>query len=184
MPGPRVRSGERVALRTAEREDLAFLQRGWTNPEIRRPMGSPVMDREALEERLGEGSTDRFVVCLDGAETGPGGPGDGAVERIGAASVEDADWKRPEITYWLVPDARGEGYGREAVSLLVDHAFRTYDAPAVGAGVFDGNDASRCLLESLGFEREGRQRAYMFVDGEHRDRLQYGLRREAWHDRE
>lgn len=180
MPGPRVRSGESTSLRTAEREDVPFLQRGWANPEIRRPIGSPVLDREHFEEHLDESDADRFLVCLDGDDAGPGRPDEGDVERIGAVTVEDADWKRPEVTYWLVPNARGEGYGREAVSLIVDYAFRTYDAPAVGAGVYASNDASRNLLESLGFVEEGRQRAYMYVDGEHRDRIQYGIRREEW----
>lgn len=180
MPGPRVRTGERVTLRTVEREDVPFLQRGCTNPEIRRPMGSRVLDREGFEEHLEESDADRFLVCLDDA--GPGRSDEGDVERIGAATVEDADWKRPEITYWLVPDVRGRGYGREAVSLVVDYAFRTYDAPAVGAGVYAFNDASRGLLESLGFAEEGHHRAYVFVDGEHRDVVQYGILREEWRD--
>lgn len=143
-------------------------------------MGSPVVDRSALEDRLEAEGPDRFLVCLDGDDAGPGHVDAEEVDRIGAATVEDGDWKRPEVTYWLVPEARGQGYGRAAVSLLVDYAFRAYDAPAVGAGVFDSNDASRGLLESVGFVEEGRQRAYMFVDGEHRDRIQYGIRREAW----
>lgn len=184
MPGPRVRSGERVTLRTVEQEDVSFLHRGVTNPEIRRPMGSPVMDRGRFEEHLEESDADRFLVCLDGDDAGAGLPDADDVERIGAATVEDADWKRPEVTYWLVPDARGQGFGREALSLVVDYAFRAYDAPAVGAGAYASNDASRGLLESLGFVEEGRRRAYMFVDGEHRDMVQYGIRREEWDDRE
>jgi RimJ/RimL family protein N-acetyltransferase len=182
MPGPRVRTGERVTLRTVESVDVPFLHRGVTNPEIRRPMGSRVMDRERFEEHLEASDADRFLVCLDGDDAGPGRPDGDAddVERIGEATVEDADWKRPEVTYWLVPDARGQGYGREAVSLVVDYVFRAYDAPAVGAGAYAFNDASRGLLESLGFRQEGRIRAYIFVDGEHRDLIQYGIRREEW----
>lgn len=102
------------------------------------------------------------------------------MRRIGVVSVEDADWKRPELGYWLVPEVHGEGYGTEAVALVVEYVFRSYETPAIGAGAFDFNDASQGLLESLGFSEEGRRRKYMFIDGEHRDMLQYGLLREEW----
>ncbi|NHN48458.1 GNAT family N-acetyltransferase [Halostella sp. JP-L12] len=196
MPGARVASGERVTLRTAEQEDVPFLQRGCTDPEIRYPLGTPVRNQEEIEIWDDDAGSDRFIVCLDGDETGPGQPDevvefgespddhaeDAAVRRIGMVAVQDADYKRPELGYWLVPEVHGEGYGTEAVSLLVDYAFRTYDAPAVGAGAFGFNDASRGLLESLGFAEEGRRRKFMFVDGAHRDMVQYGLLREEWRD--
>lgn len=183
VPGARIDSGERVALRTVEREDLPFVQRAGANPEIRYPVGNPLTNREDCEAYV-EDDADRFLVCLDGDEAGPGAPDEENVRRIGAAAVEDADWKRPEITYWLVPEVHGQGYGKEAVSMVVDYAFRAYDAPAVGAEAYDFNDASRGLLESLGFTEEGRRRKYMFVDGAHRDMVQYGLLRREWRDRD
>nr|WP_256548157.1 hypothetical protein [Natronosalvus rutilus] len=42
MPGARITSGERVTLRTVEREDVPFLQRAFANPEIRYPIGNPL----------------------------------------------------------------------------------------------------------------------------------------------
>lgn len=179
MPGARVASGERVALRTFEREDVAFRQRGCT-ADLRHDLGARVRNRAQLEEAFEDDGADRFVVCLDAADAPDAGPDEGDVERIGMVSVEDADWKRPELGYWLVPEVHREGYGSEAVSLAIDYAFRTYHTPAVGAGAFAANDASRGLLESLGFVEEGRRRKFMFVDGEHRDVVQYGLLREEW----
>lgn len=183
MPGARIASGQRVALRTLESEDLPFYQRAHANPEIRYPSGTRLANRDRTEEWLGD-DADRFLVCLDDEDAGPGRPDGDAARRIGAVSVHDADWKRPELTYWLVPEVRGEGYGTEAVALVVDYVFRTYDTPAVGAVVYDFNDASRNLLESLEFEREGRRRGYRFVDGEYRDGIQYGLLRRTWRERD
>lgn len=177
MPGARIERGERVTLRTVEEEDVPFTQRASANPEIRYPLGSRLGSQEQVEE-WGTESADRFLVCLDDA--GPGQPDEGAVRRIGVVSVEDADWKRPELGYWLVPEVHGERYGTEAVALVVEYVFRSYETPAIGAGAFDFNDASQGLLESLGFSEEGRRRKYMFVDGQHRDMLQYGLLREEW----
>lgn len=181
MPGARIASGERVTLRTAEEEDLPFLQRSFTNPELRYPLGSPLRNRTGLEEWLEDDDPDRFLVCLDDDRAGPGQPGDpDDIDRIGLVSVEDADWRRPELGYWLAPEVHGQGYGREAVSLVVDYVFRTYDTPAVGAVAYDFNDASRGLLESLGFAEEGCIRKDRFIDGEYVDTYQYGLLRENW----
>ncbi len=186
MPGAYAQSGERITLRTVEREDISFVQRALTNPELRYPIGNPVMNRERLEEHVEDDDSDRFLVCLEEGAASPGQPdeADADVTRIGGVTVTDADWKRPELGYWLVPEVHGRGYGKEAVSLVIEYVFRTYDTPAVGAEAFDFNDASRGLLESLGFAEEGRRRKYMFVDGEHRDMVQYGLLRREWRERE
>ncbi|WP_231185090.1 GNAT family protein [Haladaptatus sp. DYF46] len=192
MPGACITNGERVTLRTVEEEDVPFVQRALANREIRHPMGNPVMNRRQLADHLEEDGADRFLVCLEdewerdgtdaNAETAATGDDGRDVTRIGQVNVTDADYKRPELGYWLVPTVHGEGYGTESVSLAIDYAFRTYDAPAVGAEAYDFNDASRGLLESLGFTEEGRRRKYMFVDGAHRDMVQYGLLREEWRE--
>lgn len=194
MPGARITSGERVTLRTVESEDIPFLQRGSANPEIRYSLGTPLRNQEEFDVS-DETGTDRFLVCLEAADTGPGQPDADSVTppevrvddqtvddvtRIGVVSVMDVDYKRPELGYWLVPEVHGEGYGTDSVSLVIEYVFREYDTPAVGAEAFAFNDASRGLLESLGFTEEGRRRKFMFVDGDHRDMVQYGLLRQEW----
>jgi ribosomal-protein-alanine N-acetyltransferase len=178
MPGARIASDERVTLRTVEEEDIPFVQRS-VMPEVRYALGNPVRSREQFE-LSDERGNDQFLVCLGDASSGQ--PNKESTEPIGVVSVEDADWKRPELGYWLVPEVHGEGYGTEAVALVIECIFRTYDTPAIGAGAFASNDASRGLLESLGFTEEGRRRKYMFIDGEHRDMVQYGLLRQEWRE--
>ncbi|MFC4439622.1 MULTISPECIES: GNAT family N-acetyltransferase [Natrialbaceae] len=180
MPGARIQRGERVTLRTLEDEDLPFLQRAYANPELRYPLGAPLQNRDQLEAWLEDDDADRFLVCLDEDDADDGTLDEGSTRRIGAVTVEDAAWRRPDLTYWLLPDVHGEGYGREAVSQLIDYVFRTYDVPGVGAVAYDFNDASRGLLESLGFTEEGRIRKDRFVDGNYRDTIRYGLLREKW----
>lgn len=183
MSGPRVTQGERVTLRTFETEDVPFHQRGCTNPEIRYPIGSPVRNQEEIEIANEDDASDNFVVCLDGEDAGPGAPDESQVQRIGMVHVDDADWRRPDLAYWIAPEVHGQGYGKEAVALLIDYVFRTYAHPAVGAGAYDFNDVSRGLLESLGFAEEGRMRRDRFIDGEYIDRIEYGLLREEWEER-
>lgn len=177
MPGALVAAGERVALRTSEPEDVPFEQRNVANPALRVPIGQPVVSREAMAGG-DESDGDHFVVCRE-SDPVPGDPGED-VTRLGKVNVTDADWRRPELGYWIAPEHQGAGYGREAVALAIDYAFATYDHPGVEARVFDFNDASIGLLESLGFEREGCLRNRRFVDGAYRDTLWYGLAREDW----
>ncbi|WP_132060615.1 GNAT family N-acetyltransferase [Halorussus amylolyticus] len=184
MPGARINDGERVTLRTTESEDVAFVQRAFANPEIRVPMGNPIRSQAQIDVESDDDGSDAFVVCLDGDDAGPGQPDEDDVRRIGTVHVDDADWRRPDLGYWLVPEVHGDGYGKEAVSLLIDYVFSTYDHPAVGAVAYDFNDASRGLLESLGFAEEGRVRKDRFIDGEYVDTVQYGLLRREWRERD
>ena len=182
MPGAIVKRGDGVTLRTLECEDLDVLQRGAADPEIRHLTGnSRVRNGNDLEAVFENDDVTTFLVCLDD----PGDPGPvepDAVRRVGVVNVKRYA-RNPILGIWLIPDVHGEGVGREAVALLVDYVFRSDDRPTVKAKAFDYNEASRGLLESLGFELEGRLRKDAFIDGEWRDGLLYGLLREEW-DRE
>ncbi|MCU4972769.1 GNAT family N-acetyltransferase [Halobacteria archaeon AArc-m2/3/4] len=205
MPGARIESGDRVTLRTLEREDIPFLQRGFANPELRYPIGNQRhKNRTELESQFEEEDRVRFLVCLEGDALAGSGLEEGADDRegtgeskdggratptdgdvtdvrpIGVVSVAGVDWHRPELAFWLAPEVQGRGYAKEAVSLVIDYIFRVYETPAVGAGAYAYNEASRGLLESLGFTEEGRLRKFRFIDGEHRDSVEYGLLRSEW----
>ena len=187
MPGARIERGERVTLRTVEREDSEFIQRAHTDPEIRYPLGTVThANRHQIEDRFEDhiesDDNANFLVCLDSEDAGPGHPEDDEVTPIGAVDVMNVRWDRPYLAYWLVPEHHGEGYGKEAVSLVVEYVFRTFDIHGIGAAAYDYNAASRGLLESLGFTEEGREREARFIDGEYRDAVQYGLLRREWRE--
>jgi RimJ/RimL family protein N-acetyltransferase len=76
---------------------------------------------------------------------------DGAViGDLGTKGVVD-ERGRIEIGYGLSASFRGQGYGGEAVAALVHWLGTQPDVRAVTAEVEVGNDASRRLLERLGF---------------------------------
>jgi RimJ/RimL family protein N-acetyltransferase len=178
MPGTLIESTERLALRTVEREDIEFLQRSFTNPDIRYPLGNMRhRNREGVEERFEEAIGGSYLVCIEDDPV-PGYPED--TRPIGTVGISNDPWARPDMGYWLIPEVHGEGYGTEAVGAALDTFFRTTAEPSVGAGAFAFNDASRGLLESLGFQEEGRRRKSHFVDGEYRDMVVYGILREEW----
>lgn len=172
MPGTVFERGERVTLRTVERDDVKLVQRAHNDPAVRTALG---LDRPRNETQVEEyfetvvesdESVD-LLVCLD-------------EQAVGKVVAKDVGSARPELSYWLLPDYRGEGYATEAVSLLVDYLFRSFDASGVYARAYASNESSWRLLERLGFEREGRFRNDRFVRGEYRDTVHYGLLREEW----
>lgn len=179
MPGPLVKEGDRVTLRVLERDDFDFWQQSYATPEIRHPTGNPqVRTLDDVEDTYEDENSTVFVVCLDD-DREPGTVSADDVRRIGTVSIAEFG-RNPRIGYWLVPEVHGEGYGSEAVSLLVEYVFRCYDTRTVRAKVFDFNTASQQLLESLGFTREGELRKEAFLDGGVRNAYIYGLLREEW----
>lgn len=179
MTGGIVRRGDRVTLRVLEQDDFDILQRGGADPSLRHLAGnSKVRNRSQIEEIYDDEAVTVFVVTLaDDADPGPVNSTE--VQRIGIASVKE--WGRnPSVGIWILPEMQSKGYGTEASVLLVDYAFNVYETPTVKAKAFDYNDSSRRLLESLGFESEGRLRKDAFIDGEYRDAIVYGVLREEW----
>ncbi|WP_435177996.1 GNAT family N-acetyltransferase [Halorussus sp. AFM4] len=174
MPGPVYLSGDRVELRVTEREDVEFIQRARSDPAIRTALTQTApQTREQVEEFYEEfvaadnGDAD-FVVCDEDGDP------------VGEVSLFRTEHDRGEVAYWLVPEARGEGYATEAVSLLLDYAFETSGRHRVHARVVDFNEPSRALVERLGFTEEGRLRDHVFLEGEYRDVVLFGLLREEW----
>jgi RimJ/RimL family protein N-acetyltransferase len=92
-------------------------------------------------------ATDDFAIL-----TAEGPIGVAAVKKPGSG---DPPRKMPRLGYWIGRKHWRQGYGTEAIGALVDHAFRTYPAERVGAGVFHDNASSRALLEKLGFRGVG-----------------------------
>lgn len=185
MPGARIGRGDRIALRTVEREDLPFLSRANANPDLRYGLGWDTKNQAQLEAEFEDqfGYDEVFLVCLDGDEAGPGPIDEAEAERIGLVYAAGGERSRAGIGYWIIPERQGQGLGKEAVAFLVDHLFRVYPHPAIYARTRPDNEASRGLLESLGFTQEARLRKEAYWDGQYRDTIAYSLLRNEWRDR-
>jgi len=83
------------------------------------------------------------------------------------------------VGYWIGETFARRGFMREALSALVGHAFQTLDISRIQAACLPGNVASRGLLETSDFAREGVARNYMQIAGKWRDHVIYAsLRRD------
>jgi len=75
---------------------------------------------------------------------------------------------------------RGKGYGREAVSLLVDYLFHEFHLARVGATADTANEPSLKILERLGFRREGTLRSALYHHAAWHDVAIFGVTRSEW----
>jgi RimJ/RimL family protein N-acetyltransferase len=83
-----------------------------------------------------------------------------------------------ERAYW------GNGYGTEAMRLLLRFAFSELNLQRVSLGVYAYNPRALRSYEKAGFRREGVVRGDCRRDGQHWDSVFMGILREEWLDLE
>jgi ribosomal-protein-alanine N-acetyltransferase len=92
----------------------------------------------------------------------------------------DADPAILDLGYALSGEFHGKGYATEAVGALVDEAFDKRGAERVFGKVFVGNDASRRVMEKLGFTYEGTLRRSVSKRGVWMDEWVIAITRPDW----
>lgn len=74
---------------------------------------------------------------------------------------------------------RNGGYGKEALSLLIDYGFKTLNLNRIWCEVFS-NNAAIGLYRKIGFVDEGMLRQHHYDDGKYLDSYMLGLLKEEW----
>jgi ribosomal-protein-serine acetyltransferase len=82
-----------------------------------------------------------------------------------------------ETGYWAAAKYAGRGMATEAANAAIRYAFGHLGARAISIGFFDGNEASRRIVEKLGFQklRVAHNAAIRCLDGTRLDRHEYIL---------
>ncbi|MFB6129082.1 MAG: GNAT family N-acetyltransferase [Halorhabdus sp.] len=168
MPGPTFLRGETITLHPIEEDDAQFLAETINHPDVWPTLGAyePLNDQQEREwiESLGETDGTHLLICA----------GDDPVGTVGLNRINDT-WGIAELGYYVHPDAQDNGYATDAARRLVRYGFEDRRLEKVYANVYAGNDASRSVLESVGFQREGVFRDHAHVRGERVDVHRYGL---------
>ena len=151
-----------VELRRASREHLEQ----W---EPIPPSGLDLYSAEAFDRELATTNTDRdqrFLIFE--RET------DALLGRIALTNIERGPFQNGRFGYWVGAGYEGKGYMTEALSLAVEHCFRTIEDGGLGlhrvcANIMPCNDRSRALLERVGFVKEGFSEKYLQIQGQWED---------------
>lgn len=169
MPGAVFLEGDQVTLRTVQHEDYEFLVRNLNDPKVRHAgyetVRAPVSE-EAVATKVESDDSHIFLVCRDKT-------------RVGSASIKDIDLRgrKAEVSYWITPDEQGEGYATEAAELCLTHAFDELGLHKVWARTVGDNEASKRVLEKLGFQQEGVLQEHWYGFGRYVDEYRFGLLR-------
>jgi diamine N-acetyltransferase len=161
--------GERVALGPLRRDLLPTYQRWMNDLSILRWFGAP-MQPMTLE---------REAAWYDHEATVEGPIGFTIYERagwrpIGNCALNEVDHRHGTAYLAILigeRDARGKGYGTEAVRLLLDFAFTALGLHNVQLGVDEANLAARRAYEKAGFKEIGRRRQAILELGRRWDEI-------------
>jgi len=94
---------------------------------------------------------------------------------IGLVLQEDVYRYSAELGYWIGEPFWNNGIATNALRLMITYAFEKLQLKRLFAGVFEGNEASKKVLEKCGFEFEGIAQKAVFKNGLFLDEYRYVL---------
>lgn len=100
-----------------------------------------------------------------------------AAGSVGVFLGSDVYRRSAELGYWLAEDYWRRGIMTQAVRQICREAFASFDIVRIFAEPFEGNAASRRVLEKAGFTCEGTMRSGVFKNGVVQSYCMYSLLR-------
>lgn len=173
--------GARVTLRPVTASDLPVMRRWFDDPETMAYWANPrpfVIERQFEADLTGRFATfdhAGYFTILD-----PSG------RPIGRIDYEDVDTRARSASIGILigePDARGHGYGPDAIRALLLHLFHDRNLHRVELTVLAWNERAIRAYRRFGFTVEGRLRDHRFVDGRYVDELQMSMLRPEFDER-
>ena len=168
---------ERLILREITEADTAGIFACFSNEEVTKYYGQETLKNK--EEAKG------FVTFFDQSYRDKRGIRwgielKGTKEFIGTIGFNalSLKHKRAEIGYELNQDYWRKGYATEAITKVLEYGLNDLGLTRIGAVVFVENIASNELLLSLGFEKEGVLKQYMYQNRVAHDTCVYGFLKE------
>ena len=170
--------GERIELRRHARENYRLYGEWYGDPEIWRltswaasPLSPSAVER-LFEDREHSPTDDSFAIHLKGEE-----------EPIGVISLMNISEANDSAELSVIvghPEDRHQGYGAEAIALILRYGFEDLGLNRVGLSVFEFNEDAISTYEKLGFRKEGRLRKAVKRDDTFHDAILMGISRSEW----
>lgn len=172
--------GERLRLRAIERSDLELFVKWLNDPEVTRGLTQVIplsfaAEQNWFEEMLKRPMYERPLmidICL-GEEWLP----------VGDLGFGTIDWRARSAEFGIVIGEKSywdQGYGSEAICLLLDHGFGTLNLNRISLRVYATNARARRAYQKIGFREEGILRQAEFRDGRYLDVILMSVLKSEW----
>lgn len=99
---------------------------------------------------------------------------------IGLTGFIDRGDDVAEVGFILASEFHGKGFGTESLKDIARFAFEVQGYRKLTATVTAGNNASRSILQKIGFQQEGTLRKNYFLHGSWQDDWIFGLLKEEF----
>jgi len=139
-----------------------------TNPETplyRSSLGPYVAMARTMRHEARQGLTLPWVVTYGGRFAG----------QLTVGSIVWGSARSGQVGYWIDEAYAGRGVIPTALAMAIDHCFFTVGLHRIEATIRPDNQASRRVVDKLGFREEGIRRRSLHIDGSWRDHLCYAL---------
>jgi diamine N-acetyltransferase len=173
--------GERIRLRAVEKADLPRFVEWLNDPEvlqglmIHNPLSQA--EEENWYQHMLERPADEQVMAIDVRLPGDTGENP-AWKLIGSLAFDHIDWRVAAAEFGIViGDKRywNQGYGTEAVRLLLQFGFNTLNLNRIYLHVYETNPRAVRAYEKAGLTIEGRERQAEFRNGNYIDALRMSI---------
>ena len=175
--------GERVTLRAVERDDLPRILAFNNDVAVELAGGGDPPWPQSFARVVADFERDTSGGGRDGGKGGVNFAIEADGQIIGFCGVRDVDpfGRTAELgitigdkAYW------GRGYGREAIRLVLDHAFRLLNLRRVFLRVHGRNERGIRAYRACGFVEEGRLRQHVWSNGAYDDLVLMGVMRDEF----
>jgi len=138
---------EPIRGRDYEAKASFYNRMGWAHRAARSKSAFPFMILRREDARL------MGAITLDNVRFGPS--------------------KAGTVGYWIGPNFARQGFMHEALGLVAKFAFEQLDLSRIEAACLPENEASRGVLEKVGFKYEGVAQSYLQIAGRWRTHVLY-----------
>ncbi len=167
--------GEMVRLREYHKEDIPTVWKYINDPEIKGLLNPGIPfpwkleeEEKWYEEQNAKGDLYNFAIekKTDG-------------KYIGGCGINNIDWKNSVATVgiFLGKEFLSQGYGTDAMKVLVEFIFNQVNIHKVVLHVFSFNKRAIRSYEKVGFKIEGTLKEQIFRDGKYHDEIIMGILR-------
>lgn len=105
---------------------------------------------------------------------------------IGDIALQDIDIKNRKCSLGMgisKINNRSQGYGQQAVKLMLDYGFNYVGLERISANTLEINNTAQKSLEKCGFILEGRERKSSYLNGKKYDKLCYSILKDEFKEK-